>query len=75
MHILVAPVAVPSVCNKFTPANIELLWDKQIFNPSIIYSVDGSFVSRIFKNDATAAKPLTLSILGYMFTMANETKI
>ena len=68
-------MAIPLVCNKFTPANIELLWYKQIFNPSIIHHVDGSFVSRIFEIDVMAGIPLTLSIPGYMFTMWNETKI
>ena len=47
-HKLGAPVAVPLVCNKFTPANVELLWYKQIFKPSIIHSVDGSFVHIVY---------------------------
>ena len=58
-NLVFLPVAVLMVCNKFTLANIELLGYKQIFNPSIIHSVDKSFVSRIFKNDVTAAIPLT----------------
>ena len=68
-------MAIPLVCNKFTPANIELLWNKQISNPSVIHHVNGSFVSRIFEIDVMAAIPLTLSIPGYMFPMWNETKI
>ena len=69
-----APVAVSLVCKKFTPANIELLRYKQIFNASVIHYVDRSFVSCIFKNDITTAIPLTLSMQGYLFTMSNETK-
>ena len=70
-----APVAVLLVCNKFTPVNIELLQYKQISNLFIIHYLDGSFVSRIFKKDVTTTITLTLSKLGNMFTMSNDTKI
>ena len=39
LHCAGAPVAFPLVWNKFTPSNIELMWNKQIFNPSITNSV------------------------------------
>ena len=70
-----SPVAIPLVCNIFTPANIKQLWYNQIFDPSVVDAVDASFVSCNFKNYVRAAIPFTLPIIGYIFTMSSETKI
>ena len=46
-HEFGAPVAVPFVCRRCSPAKTELLFFKQILSPSIIQSVDG-FFSHVF---------------------------
>ena len=72
-HEFGAPVEVPLVCNKFFPANTELLLYKQIFNPSIIHSVVGLLTSLEFNAFLTAFIPSLLSILGNILTMSRET--
>ena len=54
---------------------IWLLYFKQILRPVSIQSVDGDLFVLVSKAFLTAAIPLSLSILGYMFTISKETKI
>ena len=54
---------------------MELLHFKQILKPSIIQSVDGDLFALVSKAFLAAAIPLSLLILGYMFTNSKETKI
>ena len=57
----------------------KILWTKQlhfrqILRPSITQSVDGDLLAFVSKVFLTVAIPLSLSILGYMFTISKETK-
>ena len=72
---LVTPVAVPFNWRRFCEPNLELLHFKHISEPSIKQSVDGDLYALVSKAFLTVAIPLSLSILGYMFTISNETKI
>ena len=70
-----APVAVQFNWRRFCESNLELLHFKQITRPSIIQSVDGDLFALVSKEFLTATIPLSLSILGDIFIISNETKI
>ena len=52
-----------------------MLLYKQICSPSNTHSVHGLFESLVFSANLTASISLTLSMLGNMITMSNDTKI
>ena len=70
-----ASVTVPFVYNRWFLSNKELILYKQICRPSNTHSVDGLFESLLFSSNQTVSLPLTVSMLGNMLTMSNDTKI
>ena len=69
-----ASVSVPFSWRRFCESNLELLHFKQISWPSFIQSVDVVLFALVSKAFLAAAIPLSLSIVGYIFTTSKETK-
>ncbi|XP_057294639.1 uncharacterized protein LOC130623170 [Hydractinia symbiolongicarpus] len=72
---LAAPMAVPFVCMRCFPSNVELLCVRQIFSASTRQAVEGDCSALVSRQLRTAFIPKVLSMLGNMFTISNETSM